>query len=136
MALALEQFRLDPAARSADLPGGYKQRLAMAASLLHEPEILFLDEPTAGLDAKNTDIMLSLIGNLRALSNVAIVMVTHDLASAKPLGGRIALLLDGHLRRARTMEELLMSPDLYERDLVRETDERSAHFDHASDYPA
>ncbi|HQF53882.1 MAG TPA: ATP-binding cassette domain-containing protein [Fibrobacteria bacterium] len=122
--------------RPAHLSLGMQKRAAVARAMAMEPEILFLDEPTAGLDAKNTDIMLSLIGNLRALSNVAIVMVTHDLASAKPLGGRIALLLDGHLRRARTMEELLMSPDLYERDLVRETDERSAHFDHASDFPA
>ena len=46
----LDQFSLDPAARSGILPAGYKQRLAMAAGLIHQPDILFLDEPTSGID--------------------------------------------------------------------------------------
>jgi ABC-type transporter Mla maintaining outer membrane lipid asymmetry ATPase subunit MlaF len=67
--------------------------------------------------------MLSLIGNLRALSNVAILMVTHDLGSAHFLGGRIHLLLDGKLRPARTYDDLVQSPDPRERELVHDDQE-------------
>lgn len=121
--------------RPAHLSLGMQKRAAVARAMAMEPEILFLDEPTSGLDAKNTDIMLSLIGNLRALSNVAIVMITHDLSSAKLLGGRISLLVDGRLRSARTMDELLMSADLRERELVREASDSGTRFDEGSGFP-
>lgn len=106
--------------RPALLSLGMQKRAAVARAMAMRPEILFLDEPTAGLDAKNTDTMLSLIGNLRALSNVAIVMVTHDLTAARALGGKIALLLDGRLRPPRSLDHLLDSDDPRERELVRD----------------
>ena len=109
--------------RPAHLSLGMQRRAAMARAMAMSPELLFLDEPTAGLDAKNSEIMLSLIGNLRALSNVAILMVTHDLGSSRFLGGRIHLLLDGRLRPARTYDDLLESPDPRERELVRDDQE-------------
>lgn len=108
------------AKRPALLSLGMQKRAAVARAMAMRPEILFLDEPTAGLDARNTDTMLSLIGNLRALSNVAIVMVTHDLAAARALGGRVALLMDRRLRPPRTIAQLLNSDDPLERELVRD----------------
>lgn len=106
--------------RPAMLSLGMQKRAAVARAMAMNPEILFLDEPTAGLDAKNNDTMLSLIGNLRALSNVAIVMVTHDLSAARALGGKVALLMDGTLRPPRTIQQLLDSEDPRERELVRD----------------
>lgn len=109
--------------RPAHLSLGMQRRAAMARAMVMDPEILLLDEPTAGLDTKNSEIMLSLIGNLRSLSNASILMVSHDLASAKFLDGRVQLLIDGRLRPPRTYEELLESYDPLERELVRDDEE-------------
>lgn len=82
VAASLEQFGLDPAARSADLPGGYKQRLAMAASLLHEPGILFLDEPTSGIDPLARRAFWRTITAL-AQDGVTIIVTTHFMEEAE-----------------------------------------------------
>ena len=82
VAATLEQFELDPAARSAELPGGYKQRLAMAAGLLHEPEILFLDEPTSGIDPLARRAFWRTITTL-AHGGVTIIVTTHFMEEAE-----------------------------------------------------
>lgn len=82
IAAVLEQFDLDPAARSGLLPGGYKQRLAMAAGLLHEPEILFLDEPTSGIDPLARRAFWRTITAL-AQGGVTIIITTHFMEEAE-----------------------------------------------------
>ena len=77
-----EQFDLDPAAKSGLLPTGYKQRLAMATGLLHQPEILFLDEPTSGIDPLARRAFWRTITAL-AEAGVTIVVTTHFMEEAE-----------------------------------------------------
>src|SRR5271166_3076447 len=84
VAWALEQFELEPLMRqpSGLLPGGYKQRLAMAAALLHEPGILFLDEPTSGADPLARREFWRRITSL-AEQGVTVIVTTHFMEEAE-----------------------------------------------------
>ena len=82
IAASLEQFDLDPAAQSGILPAGYKQRLAMATGLLHEPDILFLDEPTSGIDPLARRTFWRTITSL-AKGGVTIIITTHFMEEAE-----------------------------------------------------
>jgi len=94
---AMEQFELlaHALAPSAQLPGGYKQRLAMAAALLHEPEILFLDEPTSGADPLARRDFWRRITML-AEQGVTIIVTTHFMQEAEYCD-RIAIMDSGRI---------------------------------------
>lgn len=77
-----------------ELSGGMIKRAALARALAVDPEILFLDEPTAGLDPISAAAFDELILTLRANLNLTVVMITHDLDSIKRLCDRIAVLVD------------------------------------------
>jgi ABC-2 type transport system ATP-binding protein len=94
---AMQQFELRPVARlaSGQLPGGYKQRLAMAAALLHEPQILFLDEPTSGADPLGRREFWQRITVL-AEDGVTVIVTTHFMEEAEYCD-RVAILDAGRI---------------------------------------
>jgi ABC-2 type transport system ATP-binding protein len=94
---AIEQFELGSFAglASGQLPGGYKQRLAMAAALLHEPEILFLDEPTSGADPLARRDFWRRITSLAA-QGVTVIVTTHFMEEAEYCD-RVAIMDTGRI---------------------------------------
>jgi ABC-2 type transport system ATP-binding protein len=103
---ALQQFALAPLVQlpSGELPGGYRQRLAMAAALLHEPEILFLDEPTSGADALARREFWQRITVL-AEQGVTVIVTTHFMEEAEYCD-RVAILDAGRVLAQGTPAEV------------------------------
>ncbi|WP_349409743.1 ABC transporter ATP-binding protein [Pseudalkalibacillus sp. SCS-8] len=89
-----------------DLSGGWKQRVTLALATLHHPEILFLDEPSMGLDPHARREMWSMIRLLKD-QGCTIVITTHYMEEAEKLCDRVAMIYGGQLKALNTPEELL-----------------------------
>jgi ABC-2 type transport system ATP-binding protein len=87
------------------LSGGQKQRLALACALVGNPEVLFLDEPSAGLDPQSRNIVFELINELRA-EGLAIILTTHLLDDAQKLADYVYIIDHGKTVRQGTVAEL------------------------------
>jgi phospholipid/cholesterol/gamma-HCH transport system ATP-binding protein len=92
-----------------DLSGGMQKRVGLARALALDPTILLLDEPTAGLDPITSAEIDELILKLQEQHDVASIVVTHDLHSAKTIADRIALLHEGRVLIEGTFAELEQS---------------------------
>ncbi|MDE2089917.1 MAG: ATP-binding cassette domain-containing protein [Gammaproteobacteria bacterium] len=92
-----------------ELSGGMRKRAALARAIALDPELLFLDEPTAGLDPLSAAGIDDLVKNLKRLLGLTIMMVTHDLDSLWRVADRVAVLGEGRVVGMGTMEELSAS---------------------------
>ena len=81
----------------AELSGGMQKRVALARAIAREPEIIFFDEPTTGLDPIMADVINDLIVKCVSDLGATAVSITHDMASARKIGHRIAMLYEGKL---------------------------------------
>ena len=94
----------------ANLSGGMVKRVALARALALAPDLLVLDEPTAGLDPDRSERFVQLIKRLRADHRFAVLMVTHDLDTLYALTDRVAVLGDRHIIACGTHEEVRELP--------------------------
>ena len=108
--IALTGLPSDSATKYPDeLSGGMRKRAALARAIALDPELLFLDEPTAGLDPESASGLDELIQHLKESLGLTIVMVTHDLDSLWRVADRVAVLGKGKILGIGTMEELSRS---------------------------
>jgi ABC-2 type transport system ATP-binding protein len=84
---------------------GMKQRLVFAASLLHDPDVLVLDEPMVGLDPRSVRIVKDLLA-ARTREGMTVFMSTHTLAMAEEMADRVGIMVRGQLRFLGTVAEL------------------------------
>lgn len=94
-----------------ELSGGMQKRAALARAIVMDPELLFLDEPTAGLDPMSADAFDNLILQLRETLNLTIVMITHDVDSLWQTTDRVIYLGQGKILAAMPIGELTNNPN-------------------------
>jgi phospholipid/cholesterol/gamma-HCH transport system ATP-binding protein len=102
-----------------DISGGMQKRVGLARALALDPDILLLDEPTAGLDPITSGEIDELILKLQKEHFMASIVVTHDMQSAKTIAGRLALLHEGNVILEGTFADLEKSHDKFVSDFMR-----------------
>lgn len=95
----------------AQLSGGMQRRAAAARAIAMDPELLFLDEPTTGLDPKGARLFDDLLLFLREALKLTIVMISHDIESLKRATDRVAFVGDGRILAVEPIAKLMHNPE-------------------------
>ncbi len=102
----------------ADLSGGMKKRVGLARAIATQPDTLFFDEPTTGLDPIMSDVINDLIVRCVKKLGATALTITHDMASARKIADKIAMLYDGKIIWMGTVKELDKTDNPYVRQFV------------------
>jgi ABC-2 type transport system ATP-binding protein len=105
--IALTQLDSKQKALVGTLSGGQRQRLALAVALLNDPQILFLDEPTTGLDPHARRDLWNILQDLKTKGATTLILTTHYMEEAESLCDRIIVINEGRILREGRLEELL-----------------------------
>ena len=97
----------------AELSGGMQKRVGLARAIAAEPEIIFFDEPTTGLDPIMSGVINALIREIVTEMGVTAMTITHDMSSVRAIADRVAMLHDGLIRWTGPVAEMDAAPDPY-----------------------
>jgi phospholipid/cholesterol/gamma-HCH transport system ATP-binding protein len=117
--IAVEKLRrvgLDPETADlfpAELSGGMQKRVGLARAIAAEPEIIFFDEPTTGLDPIMAGVINALIREIVTEMGATAITITHDMTSVRAIADRVAMLHDGLIRWSGPVSEMDSTPDPY-----------------------
>jgi len=110
VAMKLAMVELEPSTAPlmpSELSGGMIKRVALARALALEPELLLLDEPTAGLDPDRSDAFVGLIRTLRDQLGLTVVLVTHDIDTLASLASKVAILAERRILSYASLEDTM-----------------------------
>lgn len=108
--------------KPAELSGGMKKRVGLARALITDPDYIFYDEPTTGLDPIMSDSIDDLIKELTEKLNATSVVVTHDMYSVKNVANQVAMMHEGKIHFLGTPAELISSNDRIIKEFIQRTE--------------
>ena len=108
--------------KPAELSGGMKKRVGLARALITDPDYIFYDEPTTGLDPIMSDSIDDLIKELTDKLNVTSIVVTHDMYSVKNVANQVAMMHEGKIHFMGTPAELISSTDKIIKEFIQRTE--------------